>query len=93
MSFISLLKSNVKVCNDLPEKIVQKEVITESEETKKPDSLLRSAGFKIKLINGTSFGTEIVFAKQYDEEKIKDVLKGFNLKFKDKSVFIIDWYK
>jgi hypothetical protein len=67
-----------------------KEIIVEAKETKKPEEILRGAGFKIKLITPTSFGTQIDFAKQYDPESIKNVLNSFNIKIKGNSVFIVD---
>jgi len=54
------------------------------------EELLRTNGFKIKSVFGTSFGTEYVMAKKYDEDDIKEILKDFTLKFNDKSVFVID---
>jgi len=57
---------------------------------KKPEEILRSAGIKIKLVTPTSFGTQIDFAKKYDDEEIEEVLKDFSIKIKNKSVFIVD---
>ncbi len=58
--------------------------------TETPEKILRSHGFKIKLVAPTKFGTQVDFAKKYEEEDIKKVLKGYTLKFDGKSVFIID---
>ncbi len=69
-----------------------KELITEA--TKTPEEVLRANNIKIKLITPTSFGTQITFARKYDQEKIKKLLtkndKKVNLKFKgDKDIFIV----
>lgn len=89
MSFIKMLKSNESVTiKDVAcdKEIIQKTIV-EKEES--PTEILRGAGFKIKLVTPTSFGTQIDFAKQYDDEDITKVLSGFNIKIKNKSVFII----
>ena len=68
--------------------------ITEAAETvetaQEPERILRGAGYKIKLITKTSFGTQIDFAKKYDEEEVKKILTDFTVKIKNKSVFIVD---
>jgi len=89
MKFMDLIikeKDNVD-CSTANIKINEK-VITE--EAEKPEEILRRAGVKIKLITPTSFGTQIDFAKKYEDDDIKDMLKGFNIKIKNKSVFIVD---
>jgi hypothetical protein len=58
-------------------------------EAEKAEEVLRKAGYKIKLITGTSFGTQIDLFKQPDEDDIKDVLKDFNIKIKNKQLFVV----
>jgi hypothetical protein len=58
--------------------------------SKKPEEILRDAGFKIKLITRTSFGVQIDFAKKYDDDDINKVLKVYSIKIKGKSVFIVE---
>lgn len=89
MSFLKLLKNE----NNNPKTVV----ITEAElPTKKatgketPEDLLRGNGIKIRLVTPTTFGTQIDFAKKYDDNEIKEILKDFTLKFKGNSVFIVD---
>lgn len=60
------------------------------EQSKSPVDMLRSKGFKIKLVTPTTFGTQIDFAKKYDETDLQSVLKDYNIKIKDNSVFIVD---
>lgn len=55
-----------------------------------PEDLLRTAGFKIKLVTATSFGTQIDLAKHYDPVEITDVLSEFNIKIKGQSIFIVE---
>lgn len=55
-----------------------------------PGKLLRKAGLKIKLTAGTAFGTQYTMAKKYDEDEIKDVLKGFNIKIKGNDIFVVE---
>lgn len=55
-----------------------------------PEDLLRAAGFKIKLVTSTSFGTQIDLAKHYDPVKITDVLNEFKIKIKGQSIFIVE---
>ena len=92
MKFSDLLK-NDKQDSDIPKKNSQ--ILVEStkndlNEAKEPSEILRGAGKKIKLITPTSFGTQIDFAKKYEDEEIKDLLKDFTIKIKNKSVFIVD---
>lgn len=56
----------------------------------RPEEILRRAGFKIRLVTPTSFGTQIDFARIYDSSEIEDVLSDFDIKIKDKSVFVIE---
>jgi len=66
-------------------------VLTEQNNTSSEAAeILRDNGFKLKLVTPTLFGIQIDFAKHYDEEELTVVLKDFTLKFKNKSVFIID---
>lgn len=88
MSFIGILKSE-KV-QTVSEQVISEAKIDEAKEKKKPEDVLRGAGFKIRLVTPTSFGTQIDFAKSYDPNAIKDVLSGFSIKIKGKSVFIVD---
>ena len=91
MKFTDLLKH--ETTETIVDKVVEDATMVEEaplEEAKTPQEILRGAKFKIKLITPTSFGTQIDFAKQYDEEDIKDILKDFNVKIKNKSVFIVD---
>jgi hypothetical protein len=60
------------------------------EKTETPEELLRKADIKIKLVTPTAFGTQFDLAKKYDEEEIKEILKDFDIKIKNKSVFIIE---
>lgn len=87
MSFITLLKQvpNDKDIATIPHKT--EESVNEAPET--PEALLRGAGLKIRLVTPTSFGTQIDFAKQYDDEKIQEILANFDIKIKGKSVFVI----
>ena len=55
-----------------------------------PEDLLRAAGFKIKLVTSTSFGTQIDLAKHYDPVEITDVLTEFKIKIKGQSIFIVE---
>lgn len=91
MGFVTYLKddkcikeniSSVKASIETTEQIIEK--------AQTPEELLRGAGFKIKLITPTSFGTQIDFAKQYNNKDIETVLKDFTIKIKNKSVFIVD---
>lgn len=68
---------------------IKKEVIIDNKKEKVED-ILRNNGFKIKSVLITSFGKQIDFAKKYPDDEIKSVLKNFNLKIKDKSIFIIE---
>ena len=55
-----------------------------------PEDLLRAAGFKIKLVTSTSFGTQIDLAKQYDPVEITAALNEFKIKIKGQSIFIVE---
>lgn len=90
MSFMDVLKREHVQKAPVQNQEKVKAPIVETKETKKPEEVLRGAGFKIKLITPTSFGTQIDFAKQYDPKEIENILTGFNIKLKNKSVFIIN---
>lgn len=87
MSYLNLLKAK-----EVPDEILEsKEVVSTLQEKKeKPVDVLRRANKKIKLVTPTSFGTQIEFMKLYDEDEIKELLKDFSIKIKNKSVFIVD---
>lgn len=57
-------------------------------ESLKPEDLLRNNNIKIKLITITSFGIQIVLAKKYSEDLIKETLKNFKIKIKGNSIFV-----
>lgn len=87
MGFLSLLKNSNVQHKEEPKKITKPQpVVTEA---KGAADVLRSAGYKIKLVTPTSFGTQIDFAKLYDPSELEKVLSGFQIKIKDKSVFIV----
>ncbi len=65
-----------------------KNIVNEAKEINAED-VLRTNGYKIRLITPTSFGTQIDFAKLYNPDEIKKVLSNFQIKIKDKSVFIV----
>jgi hypothetical protein len=93
MSFVELLKNDqAKTESDQPQKLVTESIekIEKIDEAKKPEEILRGAGYKIKLVTPTSFGTQIDFAKAYDPKDVQNILKGFTTKIKGKSVFIVD---
>lgn len=87
MSFTALLKNENQFIEQAIQNINESSIIKEE---KTPNEILRGAGFKIKLITPTSFGTQIDFAKQYNNKDIETVLKDFTIKIKNKSVFIVD---
>ena len=92
MKFTDMLKGDADVAHKLVERLHTKvqEEKTVREAAKKPEEILRGAGFKIKLVTPTSFGTQIDFAKIYPKEEIEEILKDFTIKIKAKSVFIVD---
>jgi hypothetical protein len=87
-NFLKNDKSDKQITETKIIPVVKHEILQEKAQT--PEQILRSADFKIKLITPTSFGTQIDFAKKYNDSEIKDLLKDFNIKIKDKSVFIVD---
>jgi len=92
MGFINMLKDKETV-NKLTERLIKSVEIGKTDkfvdESLSPETLLRDAGKKIKLVTPTSFGTQIEFAKKYLDDEIEILLRGFNYKIKGKSVFII----
>jgi hypothetical protein len=73
----------------LVERYPNKEIeVIEITETGKAEDVLRSNGFKIKLITPTKFGTQIDLAKNYEKEEIEKVLKDFKFKMSGRSIFV-----
>lgn len=68
---------------------VKPEIIQEKVKLDKPEDILRGAGYKIKLITPTSFGTQIDLFIVPQEDEIKELLKNFDVKVKGKSIFVI----
>jgi hypothetical protein len=68
----------------------KKHSVLDEEIVQSPEDLLRAAGFKIKLVTSTSFGTQIDLAKHYDPVEITDVLSEFKIKIKGQSIFIVE---
>lgn len=56
--------------------------------TQDPSSVLRQAGFKIKLVIKTAFGTQIDLAKKYNVNDVIGAMSGFNIRIKGQSVFV-----
>lgn len=90
MNFIDVLKREPVRKVTTKVQTETKAPIFEAAEAKKPEDILRGAGFKIRLVTPTSFGTQIDFAKQYDSAEIEKVLSAFSVKIKNKSVFIVN---
>lgn len=91
MKFVDLLnpvEKHDKNSEEISHSHVSQETIQESDEN--PEKMLRKAGYKIKLVTKTAFGVQLDLAKKYEEEEIKKVLKNFNIKIKDNSVFVVD---
>ena len=65
------------------------EIIQEKVKLDKPESILRDAGYKIKLMTPTSFGTQIDLFIVPQEDEIKELHKNFDIKVKGKSIFVI----
>ena len=85
MSFVALLRTKTPQVEIISEK--PPEILTE--EKKSAEEILRDSGYKIKLVHPTAFGTQIDFARKYEDAEIEEILKGFEIKIKNKSVFII----
>jgi len=88
MSFLEIF--NNEKTSKQPEASITESKMQVEAKAQEPEKILRGAGYKIKLVTPTSFGTQIDFAKLYDEEEIKQLLKDFTIKIKQKSVFIVD---
>ena len=88
MKFETIFKNTDKL-NEHIKHTTEKVKIIKEKETKKPEEILRGANIKIKLVTPTAFGTQIDFSKKYDEDKIKELLKDFNIKIKNNSIFIV----
>lgn len=71
---------NKQTEHPIPEMIVESDNVVD---------VLRDNGYKIKLITPTSFGTQIDFARKYDEDELSDILKDVNYRIKGKSLFIV----
>lgn len=89
MKYIDLVKSTELIETKSQVLLEKEEKTKDTKNTITPESLLRQNNFKIKIVTPTSFGVQIDFAKKYKEEEIKAVLKDYNIKIKDKAVFII----
>lgn len=90
MGFLKLFKELSRLDEDtniIESKQLENTALIEKE--KKPEEVLRQNDIKIKLITRTAFGIQIDLAKAYEEEKIKQVLSDFNVKIRDKSIFIV----
>lgn len=87
MKFTDLLvtKTIINESNDKTNKKPEKQKNT----INSPEQLLRNSGFKIKMVIPTTFGVQIDFAKKYEENSLQTILKDYNIKIKDKSVFIV----
>lgn len=86
MSFIKLLQEsqNTNTTIEINESVEIAEKTMES-----PEDLLRNAGMKIKLVTPTAFGTQIDLYKRPDKKEIETILADYNVKFKNRSVFIV----
>lgn len=86
MKFTDMLITNKKI--DLVEvvedKIPQHIIVEEA----KAEDVLRKAGYKIKMVTGTAFGTQIDLFKEPNDD-IEEVLKDFNIKIKGKQLFVV----
>jgi hypothetical protein len=87
MKFTEMLKSNAERIQESKE--TTKSAKTKIQEAKKPEEILRGNGYKIKLVTPTSFGTQIDFAKKYEDSEIEELLTDFTIKIKNNSVFIV----
>jgi hypothetical protein len=88
MNFKDVLKNETDISSDST--ILEAKVEKKKDQKEKPEEILRSANVKIKMVTGTAFGTQIDLFKKYPEEEIKEILKDYTIKIKDKSVFIVD---
>lgn len=90
MTFIEFFKNSQNYNDNNGEKYI---VIHESEGSTESDfddvlNLLRKNGYKIKTVTYTKFGLQIDLAKKYNLEEIEKLLKDYNIKIKDNSIFI-----
>jgi hypothetical protein len=88
-AFKVMTKENT-ITNDKDSTYIPSSSVLTLIESKSAEDILRSEGYKIKLITPTSFGTQIDLAKQYSEDEINDVLSDFEIRVKGKSVFVVD---
>ena len=70
-------------------RIIEKVVPKESK-AEEAEEILRSNGYKIKMVTPTLFGKQIDLFKAPKPKEIELVLKDFTIKLKSKSVFIIE---
>ena len=91
MSFKDLIKS--KLLEKSLESPLEEEIDNNGnillEKEMSPEDILRDAGYKIKLVTKTSFGIQIDLAKSQDAGEIKKILKDFEVKIKNNSIFVI----
>ena len=80
----SVLK-RYKDSNEITSKKLHEDV--ELNENEYEDVLLKH-NIKIKSKFETKFGTEFKLAKKYDDKKIRDILKNYNVAFSDDSIFV-----
>lgn len=74
-----------------PSDVQDEEILDEAKDNgSEVQKILRAHGYKIKLVTDTSFGTQIDLAKKYPESELKKLLKGYDLKFKGKALFVMD---
>lgn len=90
MTFIEFFKNSQNYNTNDGEKYI---VIHESEESTESDfddvlNLLRKNGYKIKTVMYTKFGLQIDLVKKYNLEELEKLLKDYNFKVKDNSIFI-----
>jgi len=89
MMFIDVLKQKNCIEESVLERKNERKNADLTEKEVDAETILRYNGLKIKLVTPTSFGTQIEFAKKYSEDEVSKLLKDFDIKIKDKSVFII----
>lgn len=87
MNFSDLLKPQIDEPDE--QESMDSELKDINEASSSPEDILRDGGFKIKLVTPTSFGVQIDLAKKYEEKSLQTILKDYNIKIKDKSVFIV----
>lgn len=87
MKFTDMIKVKSKETKNSEVSLDKKQLIFEA--NSEPEDVLRNNKIKIKLVTDTAFGKQIDLFKEPDKEEIQKILKGFNIKFKGKSVFIV----